>query len=182
MPTPPKPFVVLSSEGKSHRTKKELRERKVSEDALITGRPMREFSDVRTDPDAHERFKKINALLKGIGKNDAIYEGVINRYCLLHSECLSLNRRKNEVNEDLRVMSTPESRASMEPTEYYKMRERLAALIVSLDRQLQTKRKMMLDIEKENIMTIAASLRSVPKTPVNLSPADGLRRKLRDGS
>ena len=33
----------------------------------------------------------------------------------------------------------------------------------SLDKQVQTKRKMLLDIEKENIMTIASALRSVPK-------------------
>ena len=38
--------------------------------------------------------------------------------------------------------------------------------LVSLDRQVQSKRKMLSDIEKENIMTIAASLRSVPKKPV----------------
>ena len=37
--------------------------------------------------------------------------------------------------------------------------------LVSLDRQVQSKRKMLSDIEKENIMTIAASLRSVPKKP-----------------
>ena len=35
--------------------------------------------------------------------------------------------------------------------------------LVSLDKQVQAKRKMLLDIEKENIMTIASALRSVPK-------------------
>ena len=35
--------------------------------------------------------------------------------------------------------------------------------MIALDKQVQTKRKMLLDIEKENIMTIASSLRSVPK-------------------
>ena len=35
--------------------------------------------------------------------------------------------------------------------------------LISLDKQVQTKRKMLLDIEKENIMTIASALRSVPK-------------------
>ena len=35
--------------------------------------------------------------------------------------------------------------------------------ILALDKQVQAKRKMLLDIEKENIMTIASSLRSVPK-------------------
>ena len=35
--------------------------------------------------------------------------------------------------------------------------------IVSLDKQIQAKRKMLLDIEKENVMTIASALRSIPK-------------------
>lgn len=35
----------------------------------------------------------------------------------------------------------------------------------SMDRQIQAKRRMLAEIEKENVMTIAASLRSVPKKP-----------------
>jgi hypothetical protein len=35
--------------------------------------------------------------------------------------------------------------------------------MIECDRQVQAKRKMLLDIEKENIMTIAAALRSIPK-------------------
>lgn len=39
----------------------------------------------------------------------------------------------------------------------------LSSTIISIDKQLQSKRKMLLDIEKENIMTIASALRSIPK-------------------
>ncbi|MDE5741974.1 MAG: hypothetical protein K2H90_05950, partial [Oscillospiraceae bacterium] len=35
--------------------------------------------------------------------------------------------------------------------------------LLALDKRIQDKRKMLLDIEKENIMTIAAQLRSIPK-------------------
>ena len=35
--------------------------------------------------------------------------------------------------------------------------------LMSMDKQIQTKRKMLLDMEKENVMTIASSLRSIPK-------------------
>ena len=35
--------------------------------------------------------------------------------------------------------------------------------IIDLDRQVQAKRRMLLEIEMENVMTIAASLRSIPK-------------------
>ena len=37
--------------------------------------------------------------------------------------------------------------------------------ILDLDKQIQAKRKMMLEIEKENVMTIASALRSIPKKP-----------------
>ena len=48
---------------------------------------------------------------------------------------------------------------------YVSMQEKMYSAINSADRQIQAKRKMMLDIEKENIMTIASSLRVVPKNP-----------------
>ena len=47
--------------------------------------------------------------------------------------------------------------------EYYKLELGMQKNLVSLDKQVQAKRKMLLDIEKENIMTIASALRSVPK-------------------
>lgn len=48
-------------------------------------------------------------------------------------------------------------------TTYYKLQSQMQKNLLALDRQVQAKRKMLLDIEKENIMTIASSLRSVPK-------------------
>lgn len=40
MPTPPKPAKLIAIEGKSHRTKKELREREKAEAALLTGKEL----------------------------------------------------------------------------------------------------------------------------------------------
>ena len=40
---------------------------------------------------------------------------------------------------------------------------RMSASMLNCDKQIQAKRKMLLDIEKENVMTIAAALRSIPK-------------------
>ena len=33
----------------------------------------------------------------------------------------------------------------------------------TIDKQIDSKRKMLLDIEKENVMTIASALRCIPK-------------------
>ena len=43
------------------------------------------------------------------------------------------------------------------------MENEFARRLVDLDRQVQGKRKMLLEIEKENIMTIASALRNIPK-------------------
>jgi hypothetical protein len=51
----------------------------------------------------------------------------------------------------------------MTSSTYYKLKNNMQGSIIGLDKQIQSKRKMILDIEKENIMTIAAALRSIPK-------------------
>ena len=37
--------------------------------------------------------------------------------------------------------------------------------LTAIDKLMITKRKMLLDLEKENIMTIASALRAIPKKP-----------------
>lgn len=161
MPTPPKPFVVLKAEGKSHRTKKELKLREEGEKALATGVALKERPEVKNNPVAHKEFMRINKLLKSIGKNDAIYEAVINRYCLLQAECVEFEEKREKFYEQ---MSELEGKAfEMEFKDYFKLQSEMQKNIISLDKQIQAKRKMLLDLEKENIMTIAAALRNIPK-------------------
>ena len=81
MPTPPKPHIVLLNEGKSHRTKAELEQRKKEEEALVTGEKLKERKETRQSPVAHKEFRRIIKLLEKIQKNDALYEPIINRYC-----------------------------------------------------------------------------------------------------
>lgn len=161
MPTPPKPFVVLKAEGKSHRTKKELKLREEGEKALATGVALKERPEVKSNPVAHKEFMRINKLLKSIGKNDAIYEAVINRYCLLQAECVEFEEKREKFYEQ---MSELEEKAfEMEFKDYFKLQSEMQKNIINLDKQIQAKRKMLLDLEKENIMTIAAALRNIPK-------------------
>ncbi|MEH7093950.1 hypothetical protein [Neobacillus vireti] len=173
MPTPSKPYVVLNSEKKSHRTKKELKQRQQGESRLATGVALKERSNVKSNTIAHKEFKRINDLLKNIEKNDAIYEPVINRYCLMIAECNELEERREyffclieqlksgfeEICDEL----APDEKVE-KLIEFTKEIAKLTGSMMSIDKILQTKRKMLLDIEKENIMTIAAALRSIPKT------------------
>lgn len=165
MPTPPKPTIVLLSEKKSHRTKKELAQRQNAERSTLTGKKMQSSAEVRADKIANKEWKRICSLLDNIEKNDAIYEKVINRYCLLYSEVISFQNSKAFYESTI-----ADVRKQMEdapPDIMFKLIDKLNSLgkmIISLDKQINTKRVMMFNIEKENIMTIASALRSVPKT------------------
>lgn len=174
MPTPPKPFSVLKSEGKSHRTKKELKIREEGEKALSTGTSFKARQEVKKNKIAHKEFKRINELLKSIDKNDAIYEAVINRYCLIYAETIEFEEQKNKLyalvdNLENQFEKSKEylddEKLAIETRHFARSIAGILASIVDLDKQLQPKRKMLLDIEKENIMTIASALRVIPKKP-----------------
>lgn len=161
MPTPPKPVTVLKMEGKSHRTKKEIAQRKRGEASTLTGKSLTESDEVRDNLIAHKEYKRVSKLLSIIGKDDALYSEVINRYCLLKAECSTFSETKNRVIAQMDYLE--KHKDEMEAVEYLALQNKLSSQIINYDRQIQQKRKMMFDIEKENIMTIAAALRSVPK-------------------
>ena len=176
MPTPTKPFKVLTSEKKSHRTKAELKMREEGEKALSTEIELKERKEVKQNKVAHKEFKRIEKLLKNIGKNDAIYEAVINRYCLLQAECFDLEERREECynlisklrEEEKELIAELKDRENIDELidyklEYAKSLAKMMSSMSTIDKQIQAKRKMLLDIEKENVMTIASALRCVPK-------------------
>ena len=167
MPTPTKPANVIRLEKKSHRTKKELASMENAEKALLTGEKLKERKEVKSDPVAHKEFLRIKKLLEKIEKNDDLYSSVINRYCQLYAECKDFEEKREaiykqllDLQENCQKMIDEEE---MTMKEYYNLELGMQKNLVSLDKQVQAKRKMLLDIEKENIMTIASALRSVPK-------------------
>jgi hypothetical protein len=163
IPTPPKPYQLLKSEKKSHRTNSELNQRKQGEASLATGVKMKEWKEVKNNPYAHKEFKRINELLENIEKNDAIHEGVINRYCTIVAECKSFEIKTRQIDMDLEELNEQFSDKQIEYEQYIDYKDRLITKQISIDKQIQAKRKMLFDIEKENLMTIAAALRSIPK-------------------
>ena len=173
MPTPAKPFKVLTTEKKSHRTKAELKMREEGEKSLSTDTKIKERIEVKANKVAHKEFKRIEKLLKNIDKNDAIYEAVINRYCLLQAECFDLEERREEFYKlifDLKTEMTSvtdkmdyDEDIATYKLEYAKAIAKITDSMMAIDKQITSKRKMLLDIEKENVMTIASALRSIPK-------------------
>lgn len=167
MPTPTKPINVIKMEGHSHRTKKEIRQRQQAENALLTGQEIKERPETKNNKIAHKEFLRVRKLLQKIEKNDDLYGSVINRYCLLYAECEEFENKRETVYLQLCELQEKSGKMidkeEMTVKEYFNLEIAMQKNIISFDKQIQTKRKMMLDIEKENIMTIASALRSVPK-------------------
>lgn len=160
MARPSKSVAVIEDEKKSHRTKAEKEARKAAEQGLTSGVKLAEQPKVRADKTAHAEFKRVNKLLQKVGKNDALYEGIINRYCLLKAECADFEAKRQLFSDNLDRLIND---GGMEPKEKYRLEAQMQASIIAVDKQIQSKRKMMLDIEKECAMTVASALRSIPK-------------------
>lgn len=186
MPTRPKPVTVLKAENKSHRTKKELALRSAGEKALATGKPFKVRKEVKENKIAYKEYKRVSELLEIIGKNDALIEGSVNRYCELTAEIIDLEAKKEEFSRGITELQTAyEQDAEENPVlkervipvmEYFNTLSRMEAALLALDKRIQDKRKMLLDIEKENIMTIAAQLRSIPKKVEDEEEADSMAK------
>jgi uncharacterized small protein (DUF1192 family) len=163
MPTPPKPFSVLKSEKKSHRTKAELKKREEGEKAQLTGVVIEESTNVKNNKFAHELFTKTIELLSLINKNDAIFGNSINRYCMISAEINNYEERIMLLNSEIKKLSESYDKKKIEAEFYFQNLINLNNQVLAIDRQLQQKRKMLFDIEKESVMTVASALRNVDK-------------------
>jgi hypothetical protein len=158
MARPSKPVSVIKGQNNtSRRTKRELAVRERGEKSLLTGEPLSPSEEVLAEPEACKEFQRVRALLEEIDKDDALYSAQINRYCMLRAEERALVARKAKLEAAGDACEDPK-----DATTFYK-------LVNDCDRELMSKRKMMMDIEKENVMTIAAALRTVPKKPEKAS-------------
>ncbi|MDD7739374.1 MAG: P27 family phage terminase small subunit [Lachnospiraceae bacterium] len=140
---------------------------------MLTGIPLRERPEVRENETAHKEFLRLKKLLEKIDKFDDMYGAVINRYCILYAETKEFEEKKERFYRQL--CDLEENKEELLETEqmtygeFYKTEMSMQKNLIALDRQVQAKRRMLSDIEKENIMTIASSLRSVPKTEAKKS-------------
>lgn len=145
-----------------HATKEELEQRQAAEKALLTGRHLEEQEAVAGNEAAHREFLRVQPILAAIGKDDALYENVINRYCLLRAECEEFEALRATF---LRNLDELQDDTRLDPSERFTLQAKMQKSILDADNRVQAKRKMMFDIEKECAMTVASALRSVPKTP-----------------
>lgn len=163
MARPSKSAAVITLEGKSHRTKKEIAVRKSGEASMLTGERMKERGDVRKDMDAHKEFLRLRKLFQAIEKDDALYGETINDYCLLHSKRLNISCKIGQVDRDLEYLES--GKDTVDFMDYLTMREKLFARREKLQAQELTIMDKMRAIEDKNLMNIQSALRSVPKKP-----------------
>jgi hypothetical protein len=159
---PSKPIGIYLADGnKRHLTKKEIELREGAEKKLLSGYEFEEWDSVKDNIYAHKEFIRLKKLFKKIDKDDALHESSINRFCLLHAECIDLMEKIQANN----IASTwlENEKCDMDVKTYIDSKFKLTEEYMKLDRQLMQKRKAMLDLERENIMTIAAALRTIPK-------------------
>ncbi len=172
MARPSKPAAVIAAEKKSHKTKAELKARAEAEADLLSGERLSERQEVKDNKIAHAEFLRVSKLMKAIGKDDALYSSGINTYCMLYSEINELGKNMQQLDLTTELLResfeglidsrevTPDEIISFE-----KSYTRLVSQRISLCSMIDKKRKMMLDIDKENCMTLSAALRSIPKQP-----------------
>jgi len=165
MGRPAKTEKIIELEGRSHRTKAELEHRKKAETALLSKTAFREKPEVKENPIAHKEFLRLKKLFISIEKNDGLYENAVNRYCMLFAECHDFEKKRETMYDGVVGLEVSWANGELKDSEYYKLRTNMQGQMIALDRQLMQKRSMMLAIEKENVMTIAAALRSIPKKP-----------------
>lgn len=174
MARPSKPVAVIEAEKKSHRTKAELKARSAAEERLLSGSRLYERREVRENKTAHTEFLRVSKLMKAIGKDDALYSSGINTYCLLYAEIGEMHEQMKKLDDTGDMLResfeqlADDSETGMEPEtiiQFEKSFTRLISQRLSIASAIDKKRKMMLDIDKENVMTISAALRSIPKQP-----------------
>nr|DAE39814.1 MAG TPA: hypothetical protein [Caudoviricetes sp.] len=140
-------------------------------------------AEVKANPVAKKEFKRVSELLELIDKNDALVEGGINRYCSLTAEVSEFEEKREVFSQNIvdlqkayeedKALHSADERV-IPALDYFKTLAQMEGAVISLDKQIMAKRKMLLDIEKENIMTIAAQLRSVPKKIDDEDEADSM--------
>jgi hypothetical protein len=170
--------VVPIDQAKGHRTIAEKRARKRNEADLLTGSAMQEWPEVRKIDIAHNRFVKTKNLLASIGKDDALLEPLINRYCLLIAECKEFEEKREQFHESKAELQKEYSAGQcgdpedggMKASEYYRLLAKMQESIINLDRQIMSKRTMLLNIEKESGMTMMSQLRATTKEPTKETP------------
>src|SRR5574344_682489 len=156
MPTPRKPIELMTK----HLDKETKKTRAFAEEELLTGEGWREYPEVKNNMVAHRFFKRLTDLYSRIDKNDAMTEPIINRYCVIQAECYDFEAKREQFSANLDSLIDNDA---LEDKDKFKLEVEMQKSILGVDSAIQAKRKMLLDIEREMLLTLKAQLASIPK-------------------
>lgn len=169
MARPSKAVSVIENEKISHRTKEELKLREEMEKSTLSGEPLFERRETKKNKDAHKEFLRVAKLMAKINKADALYSSEINTYCMLYAEIRELQEDIAKIvlvmDQTYETLCNTENLTVEQRESLTKQISKLLSQKTDIMSQIDKKRSMMFAIDKENAMTISASLRSIPKTP-----------------
>ncbi len=141
-------------------TKGEEQRRRRAEKAALSGIAIREWPEVKADEEAHKEFRRVKKLLAAVGKDDAMYEAVINDYCAYKGDIERYRRYREDIQKDLDDFINEDG---VDPSDRYKIKVKMRDEIFACDNQISKLQKKRFDIEKETGFTVASALRSIPK-------------------
>lgn len=156
MPTPRKPIELMTK----HLDKETKKTRAFAEEELLTGESWREYPEVKNNATAHRFFKRLTDLYSRIDKNDAMTEPIINRYCIIQAECYDFEAKRDMFTSNLDSLIDNDE---LDAQTKYKLEADMQRSIMDVDKQIMSKRKMLLDIEREMLLTLKGQLASIPK-------------------
>lgn len=165
---PPKQLTLV----KGHLTNAQKDARDKAEKALVTSYVMKPWAKTKQNETAMKQFKKIKKAFAKIGQDDICFESVLNRYCIIFAECDETEKTREAILAGMRDMlaNKDEIVARSDVATFYTNLVEMAGKANDCDRTLAKKREMMLSIERENIMTVNAKLRAVPKKATEEEP------------
>jgi FAD/FMN-containing dehydrogenase len=161
--------IALIDNSRARKTKAEIAARAAWEKSLSTDEHMRMPRSVKANKEAAEHWKRLLKILGSVGMNEAFYENVLGRYCLLLAEHdqLAEERTKRQAAVDELYARKDE----MEAKDFFELLQSLAAMVDATDRKIVKKRDQLLAIEKENLLTVQGKLRAIPKKPEEKKPS-----------
>ena len=86
-------------------TKSEREYLEKAEKAALSGMPIVEFKKTKKDKIAHKEFVRVIALLDAVGKNDGMFEAVINDYCMYLSDIERYRAYRLKFENDIEELS-----------------------------------------------------------------------------
>lgn len=175
---PPKQLTLV----KGHLTKEQKETREKAEKALVTSYVMKPWAKTKRNDTAMKQFKKIKKAFSKIGQDDLCFESVLNRYCIIFAECDETEQTRETILAAMRdtLANKDEIMTEIGILDFYTRITEMAGKANDCDRTLAKKREMLLSIERENIMTVNAKLRAVPKKPAE-EEADEMTKLLAGG-